>query len=240
MLKQAMIFAAGLGTRLRPLTNDRPKALVEINGVTLLEKAILKLKSYGFNRIVVNVHHFADKMLDFLDTHDFGVDIIISDERAELLETGGGLRKAKLFFEDAPILIYNVDILTDLDLNALYDFHVAHNALATLAVRQRATSRYLLFDDNQILHGWTNIKTGITKIRRMPKDDLQSWAFSGIHVIHPQIFSFLERKGAFSIIDTYLACAAKETILAFPHDDTRWLDVGKHESLALAKGFDSL
>lgn len=233
-----MIFAAGLGTRLRPLTNDRPKALVEIGGVTLLEKAILKVAAHGFERIVINVHHFADKMIDFLASKNhFGLDIIISDERNELLETGGGLRKAAPLFDESPLLIYNVDILTDLDLNALLDYHQKQGALATLAVRNRSTSRYLLFDESNVLHGWTNIKTGITKIRRLPDTNLQSRAFSGIQIINPRIFSFLKQKGAFSIIDTYLACAKTEKIVAFPHDDSRWLDVGKHESLEKAKYF---
>lgn len=232
-----MIFAAGLGTRLRPLTNDRPKAMVEVNGRTLLEMNIRKLVQFGFTDIVVNVHHFADMVIDFLESNDFGANILISDERDELLETGGGLQKAVQLLEGDDFLVHNVDILTDLDLNALYNFHKRHNALATLATRQRSTSRYLLFDENHVLHGWTNVKAGVVRQKRATESDLFFRAFSGIHVISPEIFSLFTRKGKFSIIDTYLDCAKTHLIQEFPHDDDNWLDVGKHESLREAERF---
>lgn len=230
-----MIFAAGLGTRLRPLTNDRPKAMVEVNGKTLLEINIRKLVKFGFIDIVVNVHHFADLVIDYLNANDFGANIIISDERDELLETGGGLKKAKDLLQGDDFLVHNVDILTDLDLNALYNYHKRHNALATLATRKRATSRYLLFDDHDVLHGWTNVKAGIVRQKRSTENDLFFRAFSGIHVISPDIFPLFRRDGKFSIIDTYLDCAKDNLIQSYAHDDGLWLDVGKHESLKEAE-----
>ncbi|MGK0389708.1 MAG: NDP-sugar pyrophosphorylase family protein [Maribacter sp.] len=235
MSKKAMIFAAGLGTRLRPLTNDRPKAMVEVNGKTLLEINIRKLVSFGFKDIVVNVHHFADLVLDYLDASDFGANIIISDERGELLETGGGLKKASDLLQGEPFLVHNVDILTDLDLNAFYDYHQKNHALATLATRQRETSRYLLFNENKVLHGWTNIKAGIVRQKRATEKDLFFRAFSGIHIISPDIFPLFTREGKFSIIDTYLDCAKEHLIQSYEHDDGLWLDVGKHESLKEAE-----
>ncbi len=230
-----MIFAAGLGTRLRPLTDDRPKAMVEINGKTLLEINIRKLVGFGFRDIVVNVHHFADLVIDYLNENDFGANIIISDERDELLETGGGLKKAAEFLQGDSFLVYNVDILTDLDLNSLFDFHEKNNALATLAIRKRKTSRYLLFDKNNILHGWTNVNAGIVRQKRPTGNDLFFKAFSGIHVIDPKIFPLFRREGKFSIIDTYLDAAKEYLIQGYGHDDGLWLDVGKIESLEKAK-----
>ncbi len=235
---KAMIFAAGLGTRLRPLTNDRPKAMVEVNGQTLLEINIRKLVGFGFKDIVVNVHHFADLVIDFLESNDFGANIIISDERDELLETGGGLRKAADFLMEDDFLVHNVDILTDIDLHKMVHHHKRNNALATLATRQRDTSRYLLFDEQQVLHGWTNVKAGIVRQKRVTENDLFFRAFSGIHVISPQLFKLFTRKGKFSIIDTYLDCAKEHFIQEFRHDDGVWLDVGKPESLREAEGLD--
>lgn len=234
-MKKAMIFAAGLGTRLRPLTNDRPKAMVEVNGRSLLEINIRKLVAFGFTDIVVNVHHFADLVVKFLRENDFGANMIISDESGELLETGGGLKKAASVLQGAPFLVHNVDILTDLDLNAFYDFHQKNKALATLATRKRTTSRYLLFDEEKVLHGWTNVKEGIVRQKRATENDLLFRAFSGIHVIDPLIFSLFSRKGKFSIIDTYLDCAKNHLIQEYQHDDGLWLDVGKLESLKEAE-----
>lgn len=234
-MKKAMIFAAGLGTRLRPLTNDRPKAMIEVNGKTLLETNIRKLVHFGFTEIVVNVHHFADLVVHFLKENDFGANIIISNEQDELLETGGGLKKAADFLQGEPFLVHNVDILTDLDLNAFYDFHQKNKALATLATRERETSRYLLFDENQILHGWTNIKAGVVRQKRATENDLFFRAFSGIHVIDPLIFELFTRTGKFSIIDTYLDCAKNHLIQEYRHDSGLWLDVGKLESLKQAE-----
>ena len=236
---KALIFAAGLGTRLRPLTNDRPKALVEINGKTLLQITIEKLTHFGFNDIMVNVHHFADLMLETIEQHDgFGANITISDERNELLETGGGLKKAVWFFEDnQPFLVHNVDVVHDLDLKHLYDYHLNNNALATLAIRKRSTSRYLLFNNNNELRGWQNIKTGEVKIARRTEGQLWSFGFSGIHVISPEIFPLLTESGKFSIINPYLRLAKTRLIQGYNHSDSTWIDVGKHESLAEARAF---
>ena len=228
---KALIFAAGLGTRLRPHTNDKPKAMVTINGMPLLEIAIRRLKKFGFRQIVINVHHFAHLIEDFIDANDaFGIDIIISDERELLLETGGGLKKAAPFFGNAPFLVCNTDILNDLDLKAFYEFHQQSNAIATLAVRNRNTSRYLIFNQKKQLVGWRNVKTEEEKWSRSAKI-YEDWAFSGIQVIDPKIFTFMPDKAVFSIIDVYLEAARTEIIQAFPHNYSIWLDVGKPHAL---------
>ncbi len=234
---KAMIFAAGLGTRLAPLTNDRPKAMVEVGGMPLLEICIRRLIRYGFTDIVVNVHHFADLIIDFLrDKNNFGINIKISDEREMLLETGGGLKKVAWFFDDnEPFLVCNVDILTNLDLRKLYDTHCASWAIATLATRTRDTSRYLLFDKKNTLQGWKNMKTGEVRLPSNSTAELTPFAFSGIHVINPAIFDMMREEGKFSIIETYLNLVPNHTLKAYPHDDDIWLDVGKPESLAKAE-----
>jgi len=239
---KAMIFAAGLGTRLRPLTNHKPKALVEVNGTPLLEIVIQRLKQHGFTNIVVNVHYFAKQIIRFLEAkNNFDIQISISDETDLLLETGGGLLKAKPFFEGAdnePFLVHNVDILSDIDLAALYQYHLQNNPLATLVVRNRKTSRYLLFDEENQMCGWKNVKTGEVRMMRESALSLQpnALAFSGIHVISPSIFQYMpEQESAFSIIETYLQAAKTQKIMAYPSDGSNWLDVGKPESLAQAK-----
>ncbi len=234
---KAMIFAAGLGTRLRPLTNDRPKALVELEGQTFLERNILYLKQYGFDEIIVNIHHFGEKMIEFLESKDFGIRIEISDERDMLLDTGGGLKKARHFLEgDAPFLLYNVDILCNIDLKALYDYHLANEAMVTLAVRNRTSSRYLLFDESKRLVGWTNTKTGETIFSsEQTFVRCHSFAFSGIHIVSPQIFEKMEQEGKFSIIEVYLHLAANCIVKAYPHNESIWMDLGTHEKLAKAK-----
>ncbi len=240
-----MIFAAGLGTRLRPLTNDKPKALVEVAGTPLLEVVIRQLKRYGFKEIVVNVHYFAQQIIRFLEANNnFDLQIHISDETDLLLETGGGLLKARSFFEadgSKPFLVHNVDIVSDLNLTALYQHHLASNALATLAVRDRKTSRYLLFNESRRLCAWQNVKTGELRMMRENHASLplKAWAFSGIHVIDPAIFQFMPTEiGKFSIIETYLQAAKTDFIGAYPSDDSQWLDVGKPESLLQAQQLD--
>ena len=234
---KAMIFAAGLGTRLRPLTNDRPKALVEVGGMTMLEMVIRRLKHYGFDEIVVNVHHFADKVEAFLvENSNFGIRIAVSDERALLLDTGGGLKRAGFFFEEGePFLVHNTDILTDLDLGALYRSHVDSGALATLAIRDRSTSRYLLWDESLKLCGWTNIKSGEVKMARKTEAPLTRLAFSGIQVIDPGIFPLMQNEEVFSIIHTYLALAGSHEIRGYRHDETLWMDLGKIPQLEEAE-----
>ncbi|MFK7907222.1 MAG: NDP-sugar synthase [Chitinophagales bacterium] len=239
---KAMIFAAGLGTRLRPLTNHKPKALVEVNGTPLLEIVIQRLKQHGFTNIVVNVHYFAKQIIRFLEAKNhFDIQISISDETGLLLETGGGLLKAKPFFEgkdNEPFLVHNVDILSDIDLATLYQSHLQNNPLATLVVRNRKTSRYLLFDEKNQMCGWKNVKTGEVRMMRDSALSLEpkALAFSGIHVISPSIFQYMpEQESAFSIIETYLQAAKTQKIMAYPSDDSNWLDVGKPESLAQAE-----
>lgn len=231
-----MLFAAGLGTRLRPLTNDRPKALVELKGVPLLERAILKLKTAGIKEIVINVHHFADLIEAFLMKNDnFGVEIHISDERDLLLETGGGLLKARRWLQTGPFLVMNTDVVSNIRLTNLMQTHLENDALATLAIRKRKTSRYLLFDESCQLVGWENIKTGEQKMSR-PTKAYDQYGFSGIHIIDPRLFAYMPKAlTKFSIIDTYLAAAKKETIIGFPHDEDVWFDVGKPEQLRQAE-----
>lgn len=233
-----MIFAAGLGTRLRPLTNDRPKALVEVEGKTLLEHNILRLKAAGFDHIVVNIHHFGQQIIDFLNAKDnFGIDIQISDERQALLNTGGGIRHAlPLFKEPSPILIHNVDIISDIDLYELYQSHLELASKepqigASLVINERKTSRYLLFDERQRMCGWTNVNTGEVKGQMGEK-----FAFAGLHVINPQLFPLLESqpKEEFSIIDFYLEACKHIPLFAHNVSQYHWVDCGKPESLLQA------
>lgn len=232
---KAMVFAAGLGTRLRPYTNDRPKALVEVQGKTLLEIVLRRLQSFGVKEVVVNVHHFADKVIAHLQEHEnIGLEIHISDERDLLLDTGGGLKKAAHLLSDAPFLIHNVDILSDLDLGQLYAAHQPGQNLSTLAVRQRETSRYLEFSTKGELCGWKNKKTGERKISKEEVTVLD-WAYSGMAVIDPGLFAYFPQdKEVFSIIEVWLAAAKKGIIRNFPHNATKWLDVGKPAALERA------
>jgi len=213
-----MVLAAGLGTRLRPLTNTRPKALVESGGRTLLEITLARLREFSIRDVIINVHHFADMIVQYLKANDnFGMHIEISREE-ELLDTGGGLKKAAWFFDDGPFVVHNVDVISTIDLNRMVEFHNQHQALATMAVKDRETSRYLLFDDNLRLSG------------RVSARDPQklSLAFSGIHVISPRLFSIMKEEGVFSIITSYLNLAARgEKILAFRADEYSWRDMGK-------------
>ena len=233
---KAMILAAGLGTRLKPLTDTKPKALVEVGGRPLLEILILNLKKYGFNEIIINVHHFAGQIVDYLKRkNNFGIRIEISDESDELLDTGGGLKKASWFFNDGmPFLVHNVDILTDLDYEGMMKYHKDKNALVTLAVRKRKTSRYLLFDNEMQLCGWTNIKTGDVK-NAIEGRQTNRYAFSGIHIINPEFFEMVSEKKKFYIIDEYLKFAKNNKILGFDHSDSFWLDIGKPESISDAE-----
>lgn len=225
-----MLFAAGLGTRLRPLTNDRPKALVEVNGKSLLELNILKLKAAGFEHIVVNVHHFADQIIDFLHSKEnFGINIQVSDEREQLLDTGGGIRKALPFFDcTQPILIHNVDIISNIDLDRLYSSHLG---AATLAINQRSTSRYLMFDKDASLCGWTNISTGEVKGSVGEK-----FAFAGIHVIGKELCDKLLEMpdGSFPILPFYIASCNHLQLNGYDVTGAAWVDCGKVESLSKA------
>jgi len=239
-----MILAAGLGARLRPLTDDRPKALVEINGRTLLEIALSRLRSFGIREVIINVHHFADMIVEYLKTNDnFGMSIEVSREEV-LLDTGGGLKKAAYFFADSsrpeePFIVHNVDVLSTIDLRRMVQFHNENQALATLAVEDRKTSRYLLFDERRQLCGRRSAGDQEPELIRsslvQSAQQLQALAFSGIHVISPRLLAMMTEDGAFSIITSYLCLAAQEEkILAFRADEYYWRDLGKPENLAQA------
>ena len=235
---RAMILAAGLGTRLRPLTNARPKALVEINGRTLLEIALDRLRSSGIGEVIINVHHFADMVVEYLKANgDFGMQIEISREDV-LLDTGGGLKKAARFLLDdkldGPFLLHNVDVISSIDLGALTRFHIQNHALATLAVQDRETSRYLLFDNQLQLCGRRSGGHQEDELVR-PAQTLQALAFCGIHVISREIFSLLTEEGVFPIIPAYLRLAGQEEkIQAFRADEYDWRDLGTPEAVRLA------
>lgn len=238
---KAMIFAAGLGTRLKPLTDTTPKALIPIKGRPLLEHVILKLKEAGFRQIVINIHHLGDQILDFLKANqNFGIEIHISDERDYLLDTGGGIKAATFLQGKEPFLVHNVDILSNADLQALYTHHLETKSLATLLVSQRKTSRYLLFDQANKLCGWRNHETGEVKSFYPYFDPKQynEYAFSGIHILSPQIFDWMEEwTGKFSIIQFYLSICAKSDIHAYIDENLHLVDVGKPENIALAEEF---
>lgn len=226
-----MVFAAGLGTRLRPYTNDRPKALVEVGGMSLLEIQLRRLMRFGVEEVVVNAHHFAELVETELDSlRHLGMEIKVSDERGMLLETGGGLKKAgELLGRDKPILIANVDVLTDLNLRDMESRLEESGALAVMAVRQRETSRYLVWGKDLRLKGWMNKKTGETR-GNVEAEDLQL-AFSGVHMIRPEFLDLIRQEGKFSIIDTYLDLAQSQLILGHRHDEDLWMDVGKPDQL---------
>ncbi len=239
---KAMIFAAGLGTRLKPITDTIPKALVPINGKPLLEHLILKLKHEGFTEIIVNVHHFADQIIQFLDQNqNFGINIAISDETQQLLETGGGIKKASWFFGNEPFLIHNVDILSNVSLADLVNFHHKHSdTKATLVVSTRATARYLLFDNTMQMRGWTNIQTNEIKtpFSQAIIKDCTKLAFSGIQVFSPALFPyFSDFQEKFSVIDFYLSICGKAAIYGFQPANFQLLDVGKIDSIRQAEDF---
>jgi NDP-sugar pyrophosphorylase family protein len=238
---KAMILAAGLGTRLRPLTNDRPKALVEIAGRTLLEISLTRLHDFGIREVVVNVHHFADLVIAYLKADDnFGMRIEVSREDT-LLDTGGGLKKAAWFFLedsgliDQPFILHNVDVVSTIDLRRMVQFHTEHRALATMAVQDRETSRYLLFDEHLQLCGRQAGRDGeAERVRTSPRTE--ALAFSGIHVISPRLLDIMTEAGAFSIISTYLRLAAQgERVLAFRANEYYWRDLGRPENVAQAE-----
>jgi NDP-sugar pyrophosphorylase family protein len=235
---KAMIFAAGLGTRLSPLTNSKPKALIELGGKTLLEITIQKLLKFGCDEIVINVHHFAYQVISFLEEKQyFNAKIYISDESDNLLDTGGGLKKAADFLlNDGPFIVHNVDILSEIN---LYDLVTVHNqtgsdVLATLVVNNRHASRVLLINSENQLCGWQNVKTGEIKIS-LPSEFLEKVSFCGIQVIDPSLFSFIKLNGAFSMIDLYLQLCKEHKIQCWKNDQAKWIDVGTIENLKTAE-----
>jgi NDP-sugar pyrophosphorylase family protein len=237
---KAMILAAGLGTRLKPITDKIPKALVEINGRTLLEILVTKLKSYNFNEIIINLHHFPEQVIDFIkQKNNFDIHIEFSHEE-NLLDTGGGLKQASWFFNDnQPFLVHNVDIISNIDFDALVDHHNSNQALATLAVSRRITSRYFLFNDKMYLSGWFNE----FKNEKIPVDievySCKKLAFSGVQIISPGTFDLMTETGAFSLVNCYLRLSKKFKIIGFEHSPEKWFDVGKIndlEKISIATG----
>jgi N-acetyl-alpha-D-muramate 1-phosphate uridylyltransferase len=232
---KAMILSAGLGTRLKPWTDMHPKALAPVNGKSLLQRNVEYLQCYDIFDVIVNVHHFADQIRDEITRNKgWGSNITISDETDVVLETGGGLQKASWYFDEAQFVVMNVDVLTDLNLHHMLAAHLSEGPLATIAVTERKTSRYFLFDPNNNLCGWRNVLMSDTKISR-DANELRQKAFSGIHIINKRFFSLLTRKGKFSMVDVYLDLAKDHIIKGFDHSDSRFIDVGKPESVAVAE-----
>ena len=246
----AMIFAAGLGTRLKPYTDHCPKAMVEVDGKPMITHQLLRLRDVGFNRVVINVHHYAEQIIDYVTANNgFGLDIAFSDERGKLLDTGGGIRKAlPLFDANTPILIHNVDIFSNADLTALYESHVNNGADASLLVSERTTSRYFVFDGEDNLVGWKNLQTGEVRtanealrptIEQLTGDDklYRLRAFSGIHVISPSLFPLLEKQEeVFSITNYYWQNSMKQCIRGInAPEGFQWVDAGKPEMLKRAR-----
>lgn len=231
----AMLFAAGLGTRFKPWTNKHPKALAVVNGKTLLQRNIEYLQKYDITDVVVNVHHFPDQVIDTIERNNgWGSTITISDESDELLDTGGGLLKAKhLLFRDT-ILTLNVDILTEVNLKDFLTHHQRENSLITVAVSDRITSRYLLFNKYNRLIGWRNKKTGETKIVIEAKEIFEK-AYSGMAIFQPEALDLIKLHGKFSLIDAYLQLASQNKIACYDHTGERWVDVGKPESVEIAE-----
>ena len=240
-----MIFAAGIGSRLRPITDRIPKALVPVGGVPMLQRTLLKLQAAGFDDITINIHHFGQQIIDFLQANNnFGINIHISDERDELLDTGGGILKARPFLDgDEPFLVHNVDILSDINLRSVYDEHVASGADATLLVSERTTTRKLLFDADMRLHGWLNHATGEVKPDGFTFDPqcYRELAFEGIHVISPTLFRHMgeatEWQGKFSIIPFYLSVCQRLTLHGHELKNITWFDIGKPETLDQANAY---
>ena len=236
-----MIFAAGLGTRLKPLTDHTPKALIPVGGIPMLQRVILKLKEAGFTELVINIHHFGEQIIEFLQANEnFGVTVHISDERDELLDTGGGIKKAAPFFSGSePFLVHNVDILSDIDLKALYDYHLHSTNDATLLASHRQTARYLLYNKEERLCGWINKQTLQTKPEGFVyrPGEYEEVAFSGIHVISPSLFRYMDerRTGKFSITDFYLQVCNEARIGGYIAPRLHLIDIGKPETLALAE-----
>ena len=240
---KAMIFSAGLGTRFKPWTDKHPKALAMVNGKSLLQRNVEYLQQFGIKDIVVNVHHFADQVIETIKKYNsWGSKILISDEKDELLETGGGLLKAKEFFTpNERFITCNADILTDLDIRKLVSFHQQHKALISFGVTSRETSRYLLFDENNRLCGWRNTKTGEERLSLSPLSGEQPGvrrekAYSCVVVFEYQIFNLMQEykfTGKFSLIDVYLALAADHLILGYDHSGDQLVDVGKPESITI-------
>jgi len=235
---KAIIFAAGLGTRLKPLTDNCPKALIQLSGQPLIWHTINYLKKFGISEVIVNVHHHAQMLTNYLNNNSWGIPVIISDESDLLLDTGGGLLKARKFLDDKePFVAINVDIISSVNLEKVITFHNENNPLATLVVRKRTTNRQLLFDENSQLSGWKNFDTGEVRIATDNFQNSHPLAFSGIHIISPEIFKRIEEEGKFSIIDLYLRLAKHNILLGYEDSSDFWLDLGKSGQIQLAEKF---
>lgn len=239
MIGKAFIPAAGLGTRLGELSKSRPKALVEVGGIPMLELTIERLKKKGINKFVVNVHHFGDEVIDFIkQRNNFGVDVQISDERSELLDTGGAILKAASFFDGKqPILVHNVDVISEVDFKQLAEWHQQQNTLVSLCVRKRESGRALLFNDEMLLKGWANLEKNEFKWVDNPIDNFESFAFSGIYLFNPSFLKKLPFHGKFSIIDAWLRMAQTERIYGFHDQSAKWFDLGTPEKIKLAEAY---
>jgi NDP-sugar pyrophosphorylase family protein len=229
---KAMILAAGKGTRMLPFTENKPKALLEVQGITLLEHTILYLKYYGVEEIIINIHHYSKQIIDFVKRNSsFGLRIEFSDESDELLDTGGGLYKARWFFSDGkPFVLTSSDVITNLDLQEMYRYHEKNSPMATLAVKHRKSSRDFLFDQDYRLCGWHNNTTSETRVVRLVHNQVKI-AFSTIHILNPAIFDNITERGRFSIIDVYLRLAPVQRIMGFEHDQSLWFECGRIENL---------
>jgi N-acetyl-alpha-D-muramate 1-phosphate uridylyltransferase len=232
---KAIIFAAGLGTRLKPFTDHHPKALAVVNGKTLLQRNIEYLQQFGISEVIVNVHHFADQISNIIQLHKgFGSNITLSDETDMLLETGGGLKKAAWFFKGSePFVVMNADILTDLNITKMLSFHLEMRPMVTMGITTRETSRYFLFNDHNILCGWENIKTGEQKISRN-ETPLRRKAYSCVNIFEPALLPLITQEGKFSLVDVYLEVAKQHNIIGYDHSGGVLIDVGKPESLEKA------
>ncbi len=236
---KAMILAAGLGTRLKPLTDSIPKAMVPLAGKPLIHHTINKLKSAGVTQIIINVHHFARSIIEYVESgRDFGVQIAFSREEA-LLDTGGGLKNASWFFNDnQPFILHNVDVLSDIDLLAMLNYHREKRCLATLAVRHRSTSRYFLFDQETRLVGWQSLETGEKEVVASLANELEKLSFLGIHIISPEIFTLLPEKRIFSIVKAYLEIAKlDQRIFGYKNNKDFWIDLGQKDHLKIAEEY---
>ena len=231
-----MILAAGIGSRLKELTTDTPKALIKIKDKTLLEIVVDKLKSQGVEDIIINVHHFAQQIIEFASgKNNFGINLEFSHE-GELLDTGGGLKKASWFFENEEVfLLHNVDVLSNIDIQDLQQYHKDNEASVSIAVRSRKTTRYFLFDKNNQLCGWKNENTGEEKISKTTDEQLSPFSFMGIHIISPKIFKYFPKEEKFSIVDYYLNIASNNKILGYRADKFSWIDCGRPEKLIEAE-----
>jgi NDP-sugar pyrophosphorylase family protein len=236
-MMKAMIFAAGLGKRLGKITENIPKALVDINGKTALQMVVEKCSAHGFNDIIINVHHFADMVEEEVRRlRSMGFRISVSDEREMLLENGGGLYKAREFFDKNPFLLFNVDIISDIDLSSLYRFHLEKKGLATLAVRNRPGKRFYLIDKEGLIRGWRNRFTGEQILTLPAQEDLSEIAFSSIHIAEPEIFNYMT-EGVYSFTTLYLKLAEEHIIYTLKHDEGYWFDIGTPENLEDVRKF---